>query len=74
MIALLVRFDNHPTFDWHRITLNAVVSILSTASKGWLLLAIGETISQWKWIMFSKMKHQLIQFEVVDPNTASDSL
>lgn len=66
MVILLLRYDGHTIFDWRGVTLNAVVSVLSTASKGFLLLSIGETISQWKWIMFSSMRHRLIDFELVD--------
>jgi hypothetical protein len=66
LAGLLYRYDDHPIFDWHGLTLNAIVSILSTASKGWLLLAISEAVSQWKWITFSRMQHRLIRFEIID--------
>jgi hypothetical protein len=66
MVALLFRFDGSPTFHWYGLSLNTIVSISSTASKAWLLLAVSEAISQWKWIMFSQMRHRLRDFEVVD--------
>lgn len=66
IIILLAIYDNSAVFNWDHVTLNAIVSVLSTASKGLLLLAVSEAISQQKWITFSKSRHQLIEFEHID--------
>jgi hypothetical protein len=66
MVILLSQFDGSPTFHWYGLSLNVIVSILSTASKAWLLLAVSATVGQWKWIMFSQRKHNLRDFEIVD--------
>ncbi|KAF2421508.1 hypothetical protein EJ08DRAFT_564718, partial [Tothia fuscella] len=66
MTILLYKFDGSPTFRWYGLSLNVIVSILSTTSKAWLLLAVSATISQWKWVMFKTRNHSLADFEVVD--------
>jgi Protein of unknown function (DUF3176) len=64
--VILFRYNHHQVFDWNGLTLNAILSTLSTASKALLIFAVAETISQYKWIMFSRPKHKLGEFEVVD--------
>ncbi|KAI1145563.1 hypothetical protein F4825DRAFT_240552 [Nemania diffusa] len=66
LVGVLIAYDTKPIFSWHGITLNAVVSILATASKALLLLAIEELISQWKWILFTNQSRLLIDFERID--------
>ena len=63
IVVLLAHFDRRPIFDSGIITLNTIVSIFSNISKGWLLLAVSEAISQWKWIAFSQRRRRLIEFE-----------
>lgn len=64
--CLLAACDGKPRFEWHSVTLNAVVSILSTTSKASLLFAIAELISQWKWIVFAKGRRPLVDLETID--------
>ena len=66
MIGLLIGYDHKPIFKWHHVTLNALVSTLSTISKACLMLTIAESISQWKWIMFSQRQRLLSGFEAID--------
>ncbi|XXH01984.1 hypothetical protein Hte_008348 [Hypoxylon texense] len=66
MSILLVEFDRRPIFSWHGVTLNALISILSTASKGGLLLSVEEATSQWKWILFSRRPRPLMDFDRID--------
>ena len=66
LVALLIAYDRKPIFDWNGVTLNAVVSVLSTISKTALLLAVAESTSQWKWILFSQQRRPLIDFENID--------
>lgn len=66
LAVLLAAFDDKAVFDWKGVTLNAVVSVISTASKASLLYAISELISQWKWIIFTSTRRPLIDFERVD--------
>lgn len=66
MIILLAQYDGKPIFSWYGVNLNTIVSILSTASKGCLLLAVDAAVSQWKWIMFSSNRQTLIKFSAID--------
>lgn len=66
LAVLLACFDDKAVFDWKGVTLNAVVSLISTASKASLLFAVSELISQWKWILFTRTSRPLIDFERVD--------
>ena len=63
---LLNVFDGRPVFEWKSITLNTVVSVLSTASKAALLYAMSQLISQWKWILFTRTSRPLLDFERID--------
>lgn len=63
MAILLAALDGHAVFSWKGVTLNTLVSLLSTVSKGLLLYAVGEAISQWKWIVFSRESRALIDFQ-----------
>lgn len=66
LATLLTVYDGKPVFEWKGITLNSVVSTLSTASKAALLHAISELISQWKWILFTRESRPLLDFERID--------
>lgn len=66
LATLLTVYDGKPVIEWKGITLNSVVSILSTASNAALLYAIEELISQWKWILFTRKSRPLLDFERVD--------
>lgn len=66
LIVLLAIYDDKNVFEWKGITLNAVVSVLSTASKAALLYTTSELISQWKWIIFTSTSRPLIDFQSID--------
>lgn len=66
IVIVLAVCNGNELFSWHRVTLNAVVSVLSTASKALLLFALGESIGQWKWLAFSKESRPLIDLDRVD--------
>lgn len=66
LVGVLLGYDGKPIFTWHGVTLNSIVSLLSTASKAALLFAIGELISQWKWILFTDRARPLMDFERID--------
>ncbi|KAM3076970.1 hypothetical protein ACMFMF_004885 [Clarireedia jacksonii] len=48
------------------ITLNTVISILTTVGRASLLLAVAECISQQKWVWFSSSAKPLIELEAFD--------
>lgn len=66
LAALLAFYDDKAVFEWKSVTLNALVSVLSTASKASLLYALSELISQWKWIVFTSTRRPLVDFERID--------
>jgi hypothetical protein len=55
LAAVLCRCDNKPTPDWYLgVTLNAILSILSTMFKGSLLVSVTSSISQFGWLCFTR--------------------
>lgn len=66
LIVLLAIYDDRNLFEWKGIILNALVSVLSTASKAALLYTTSELISQWKWIVFTSTSRLLIDFQRID--------
>jgi hypothetical protein len=66
MAVLLAVTDGKAIFNWHNITLNTIVSILSMAIEVSVLRALSESISQWKWILFDGKMRPLIDFERID--------
>ncbi|KAL4924581.1 DUF3176 domain-containing protein [Aspergillus undulatus] len=68
IVSILAVFDGKtaPNFAYG-FTLNAIVSILGTASKTSLIYVIGECIGQLKWIWFYKAeKRQLDEMQLFD--------
>ena len=66
LIGILVKYTNNPIFNWHGVTLNAYVSILSTASKTTLLYHTAEAIGQWKWIIYAHHSRPLLDVQWID--------
>lgn len=66
IVVLLGVFDGHPIFNWHGVTLNAIVSVLSVTMKAALAYTVSECIGQWKWNLFSRENRPLIDFERID--------
>lgn len=69
IIVLLSVFDNHPVFTWNGVTLNTIVSILSLAMKSSSAFTLAECTAQWKWVLFSRQKRPLIDFDRIDAAT-----
>ncbi|KNG91084.1 hypothetical protein ANOM_000812 [Aspergillus nomiae NRRL 13137] len=67
IIAIVRAFDGEPvpTFSG-RVTLNAVVSVLGTASKCSLLYAVSQSIGQWKWVLWKTEKRRLRCIQTID--------
>lgn len=59
IIVILYKVNTKPLADWDEpVSLNAVISILSTAVKAGLILPVAECISQLKWIHLQSSKSQ----------------
>ncbi|KAH8646740.1 hypothetical protein BX600DRAFT_518771 [Xylariales sp. PMI_506] len=66
LALFLAEYDGRPIFSWYGVTLNAIIAVLSVAAKGLLLLAVEESFSQWKWILFYREPRALIEFQRID--------
>ena len=59
IVVILYKVNGKPLADWDEpVSLNAVVSVLSTAVKAGLILPVAECISQLKWIYLQGSKSQ----------------
>lgn len=59
IVVILYSVDGKPLANWIvPVSLNVVVSILSTAVKAGLILPVAECISQLKWIHLQSKKSQ----------------
>jgi hypothetical protein len=63
MVILLINFDGERVFDGPMVTLNAIISTLSTTSRVCLLAMLASSISQWNWLLFSTKLRRLVDFE-----------
>lgn len=55
ILVVLYLYDGKPMPDWpYGITLNALVSVLSTVMKASMVFIVTEALSQLKWSWFSK--------------------
>ncbi|KAK8167542.1 hypothetical protein BC567DRAFT_15141 [Phyllosticta citribraziliensis] len=65
-MALLGAFNGQPVFEWHKATLNTLVSVFSTLSRVLLLFAVSSALGQWKYIAFAQQQRKLIEFQHFD--------
>lgn len=55
VIGIMIWMNDKPLSRWNiAVSLNATISILSTAAKSFLLLAVAEAISQCKWSHYDR--------------------
>ena len=68
LIAVLLAANGKPILEWqwHNVTLNAIVSVLSTISRLSALFVLSSAIGQAKWVMFSRGPASLLDFETID--------
>lgn len=68
LIAVLITANGQPVLEWQwrDVTLNAVVSVLSTLSRVSALHVLSVAIAQSKWILFSHRQGSLLDFEAID--------
>ena len=67
IIGVLAAFNQEPAPSLsYGLTLNAIISILATASKSSLIFAVGECIGQLKWVWFHSRRRQLDEMQLFD--------
>ncbi|KAJ5602505.1 hypothetical protein N7537_005461 [Penicillium hordei] len=66
IVVILTQYDDHPQPAWRLVSLNSVISWLSTVSKGCVLSAISEGIGQLKWVWFTRKSRPLVDLGAFD--------
>ncbi|KAI9756988.1 MAG: hypothetical protein M4579_003646 [Chaenotheca gracillima] len=67
IFVVLGIYDSHPLPRWpFSITMNALLSVLSTIAKATLLIPAMEALSQLKWIWFRHDRHNLSDIDKFD--------
>ena len=65
-MVVLARYDHRPQPTWRYVSLNSMISWLSTISKGCVLFSISEGIGQLKWVWFARKSRPLIDLGTFD--------
>ncbi|CAI7618969.1 unnamed protein product [Penicillium glandicola] len=66
IIIVLSRFNGHPQPTWEYVSLNSLISWLSTISKGCVLFAISEALGQLKWVWFTQKTRSMLDLRTFD--------
>lgn len=67
IIAIFCTMNNRPLDDWPlKISLNAVISILTTACSAAMMHSVSASISQLKWLHFKTRPRRLFNLEAFD--------
>ncbi|OQE05885.1 hypothetical protein PENVUL_c021G08489 [Penicillium vulpinum] len=66
---VLSQFDGRPQPTWNYVSLNSLISWLSTISKGCVLFATSEALGQLKWVWFTQKTRSLPDLGTFDRAT-----
>lgn len=66
IVVILGQYNHHAQPAWQYMSLNSLISWLSTFSKGFALFAISETIGQLKWAWFNQKQRPLSDLRTFD--------
>ncbi|PKX96175.1 DUF3176 domain-containing protein [Aspergillus novofumigatus IBT 16806] len=66
MVAMLIHYDHKPQPAWRLLSLNSVISWLSTISKACVLFSINECIGQLKWVWFGQRQQRVVDLQSFD--------
>ena len=67
LVTILIVYDGHSIAHLpQRLSLNAIISILSTISRTSLMFSITATLSQFKWLLFSGRTRQMKDLQTYD--------
>ncbi|CAG8057820.1 unnamed protein product [Penicillium salamii] len=66
IILILAKYNHQPQPDWRYVSLNSVISWLSTIAKACLLFCITEGIGQLKWTWFTRSDQPISHFRIFD--------
>jgi hypothetical protein len=65
IVVILTHYDDRPQPTW-TLSLNSLISWLSTVSKGCVLFSITEGIGQLKWVWFTRKSRPLVDLSIFD--------
>lgn len=66
IILILAKYHHQPQPSWRYVSLNSVISWLSTIAKACLLFCITEGIGQLKWTWFTRSEQPISHFRIFD--------
>ncbi|CAI7652420.1 unnamed protein product [Penicillium manginii] len=66
IVVVLAKYNHQRQPAWKYVTLNSLISWLSTVSKGCILFCISEGLGQQKWVWLSQKKRPLSNLRVFD--------
>ncbi|KAL4742967.1 hypothetical protein BDV11DRAFT_216176 [Aspergillus similis] len=66
IIVVLRKYDGQQQPTWHGVSLNTVLSWLSTVAKGCIAFPLSSGLSQLKWVWFAKRARPLSDLRVFD--------
>ncbi|KAJ5381158.1 uncharacterized protein N7496_003586 [Penicillium cataractarum] len=66
IVVVLRCYNHHPQPTWNNLSLNTVISWLSTIAKGCVLFSISEGLGQLKWVWFAQKRRQLSDLRAFD--------
>ncbi|KAF7170804.1 hypothetical protein CNMCM5623_003323 [Aspergillus felis] len=66
LIVVLAKFDGKPQPTWKHVSLNTVISWLSTISKACIIFSVSEAIGQLKWVWFAQKTQPLSNLRTFD--------
>ena len=66
VVGLLQRYDGKKQPDWKHLSLNTVIAWFSTLSKGCIVLLLGRSMGQLKWVWFVETRRPLADLRTFD--------
>ncbi|KAL4906973.1 hypothetical protein BDW74DRAFT_130946 [Aspergillus multicolor] len=69
LVAVLAKYDGKPQPDWYYMSLNSLISWLSTISKACILFFVTEALGQSKWVWFSQGEQPIRDIRTFDSAT-----
>ncbi|KAL6237965.1 hypothetical protein BDW75DRAFT_237839 [Aspergillus navahoensis] len=66
LVAVLATYDRKPQPNWHYMSLNSLISWLSTISKACILFFVSEALGQSKWVWFAQQERAIRNIRTFD--------
>lgn len=66
LVVVLAKFDGMPQPTWEHVSLNTVISWLSTVSKTCIIFAVSEALGQLKWVWFAQRTQPMVNLRTFD--------